>query len=270
MKMRIFNIVVSFAIVALNIYVSFTHTLTLFRDGGFAQEGLFSFLRIDLAAVIAAELVFFMGCVNIINAHIQHRPAGYPAYLTSGLGVILIGWSNVYAQWEYGFMGFVLGLSVPIGIVLSELMFSHSVSSYQRNQEDDTKSHETNLNKIEDTQKKNVEKNVDTIANEGSHKISQKSESENENALTTHKINNVLTQKKKEPQPAHISKKDTQKITSQIENVTKNAEQVAWELFEKSDRRKLPKIKDIEEIAGVSQWDARKARDKLKKELKAS
>lgn len=119
----------------LNIYVSFNHTLTLFQEGGFAQEGLLSFLRIDLAAVIATELVFFMGCVNIINSHIQNRPAGYPAYLTSGLGVILIGWSNVYAQWEYGLMGFVLGLSVPIGIVLSELMFSHSVASYHKMEE---------------------------------------------------------------------------------------------------------------------------------------
>jgi hypothetical protein len=65
MKMQIFNIVV-LQIVSLNIYVSFTHALTLFHDGGFAQEGLFSFLRIDLAAVITAELVFFMGYVNII------------------------------------------------------------------------------------------------------------------------------------------------------------------------------------------------------------
>lgn len=255
MKMRIFNIIVSFAIVALNIYVSFNHTLTLFQDGGFAKEGLLSFLRIDLASVIAAELVFFMGCVNIINSHIQNRPAGYPAYLTSVLGVILIGWSNVYAQWEYGFMGFVLGLSVPVGIVLSELMFSHSIASYHSSKEIEStqKTNEEHTTKIEEPQKNSEEKIEVTIKDEESHTSSQENEIKNESETTVHN-----------------KSEDSQKKIAQKERTTKNADQVAWELFEKSDRRKLPKIKDIEEIAGVSPWEARTARNKLKKELKVS
>ena len=79
-----------------------------------------------------------------------------------------------------------------------------------------------------------------------------------------------VTQENKESDAVHNKSENLHKEVTQNERFAKNADQVEWELFEESDRRKLPKIKDIEKIAGVSQWDARKAQDKLKKVLKVS
>lgn len=226
--MRVFNIVVSFVIVSLNIYVSFNHTLELFRAGGFSQNGLFDFLAIDFAAVIAAELVFLMGCVNIVSARVRGIPAGYPAYLTGLLGVSLIVWSNVYTHLNHGAIGVILGVCVPLGIVFSELMFTHAISGGSNTKQTHTHNHKAphthdeestqreswkqkftqHIQKLKDSQEAHTLDHTSSHTQDTTH-----TEQEHENEATHTNTNSHNTQAENSQTHDHIDKQEGLTIT---------------------------------------------------------
>lgn len=102
------------------VYISFVHSLELFRAYGF--EGELAYL-----GVIAVELTFVSSMLNIVVCRLKQRPAGMPSYIGGLLGVSLVAWSNVSATVEYGLPGIVLGLFVPAALVVSESIMSYAV-----------------------------------------------------------------------------------------------------------------------------------------------
>lgn len=118
--MRVFNALSSLAVMAAVVYISFVHSLELFRAYGF--EGELAYL-----GVIAVELTFVSSMLNIIVCRLKGRPAGAPSYIGGLLGVSLVAWSNVSATVKYGVPGIVLGLFVPAALVVSESIMSYVV-----------------------------------------------------------------------------------------------------------------------------------------------
>lgn len=118
--MRAFNTLSSLAVMAAVVYISFVHSLELFRAYGF--EGELAYL-----GVIAVELTFVSSMLNIVVCRLKQRPAGMPSYIGGLLGVSLVAWSNVSATVEYGLPGIVLGLFVPAALVVSESIMSYAV-----------------------------------------------------------------------------------------------------------------------------------------------
>lgn len=118
--MRVFNALSSLAVMAAVVYISFVHSLELFRAYGF--EGELAYL-----GVIAVELTFVSSMLNIIVCRLKGRPAGAPSYIGGLLGVSLVAWSNVSATVKYGVPGIVLGLFVPAALVVSESIMSYAV-----------------------------------------------------------------------------------------------------------------------------------------------
>lgn len=118
--MRAFNALSSLAVMAAVVYISFVHSLELFRAYGF--EGELAYL-----GVIAVELTFVSSMLNIVVCRLKQRPAGMPSYIGGLLGVSLVAWSNVSATVEYGLPGVVLGLFVPGALVVSESIMSYAV-----------------------------------------------------------------------------------------------------------------------------------------------
>ena len=118
--MRAFNALSSLAVMAAVVYISFVHSLELFRAYGF--EGELAYL-----GVIAVELTFVSSMLNIVVCRLKQRPAGMPSYIGGLLGVSLVAWSNVSATAGYGLPGVVLGLFVPAALVVSESIMSYAV-----------------------------------------------------------------------------------------------------------------------------------------------
>lgn len=305
--MKVFNITISFAIIALNIYVSFNHTLTLFRAGGFSQGGLLDFLPIDIAAVVAAELVFFMGCVNIIYSRVKNIPAGLPAYLTGGLGVCLIMWSNIYTHTNYGPVGIILGVCVPLGIVFSELMFSHAVTTTQKtshmvNDQSHEQPHNTQDERTELTQPhtKNGggvdshDKRLDTQDSHGltTNKVSQSHTQQDKTTQSSHTDDKAHKQSgnshrtsQKEKSAPHKMNKDshTKNKRSHTKNKRPHTQKDLYaEFFTIEDGytramkisqkhyeiyREYPSIRKLADIADVGDWTARKVKQELKKKV---
>lgn len=118
--MRAFNALSSLAVMAAVVYISFVHSLELFRAYGF--EGELAYL-----GVIAVELTFVSSMLNIVVCRLKQRPAGMPSYIGGLLGVALVSWSNVSATAGYGLPGVVLGLFVPAALIVSESIMSYAV-----------------------------------------------------------------------------------------------------------------------------------------------
>src|SRR5690606_30025602 len=100
--MKAINIIGAFTVLACNLVVSFSHTLGLFRAGGFSGG-------LEIIATVGVETVFIMGALNIVVARLRGVSPGVPAILGGLLGVALVSWSNVSAGWEYGITGILLG-----------------------------------------------------------------------------------------------------------------------------------------------------------------
>ncbi|WP_044641935.1 hypothetical protein [Risungbinella massiliensis] len=128
--MRKINILGAFLVLICNIAVSFHHSLELFRSGGFTNG-------LEYLAVVAAEITFIMGGLNIVASRLAGYSPGLPAYLGGLLGVALVGWSNVSAGWNYGVTGILLGAFTPLSLILSEAILSRAIiqGRKQQNQE---------------------------------------------------------------------------------------------------------------------------------------
>lgn len=126
------GLLVSVAIIALNIYVSFNHTLELYRSAGFSHGGL-----MDFCATLALELVFVSGSViNIVNIkngkHWKERIASTSVGIA---GIALIMWSNISALWGHGVTGVILGIITPLSIIGFEFILAEVYAKKDRKED---------------------------------------------------------------------------------------------------------------------------------------
>ncbi|MFS8513160.1 MAG: hypothetical protein LOD87_05505 [Planifilum fulgidum] len=123
--MKIINILGAFIVLGCNLWVSFTHTLDLFRAGGFSGG-------LEIIATVGVETVFLMGAFNIVVSRLRGVSPGVPAILGGLLGVALVSWSNVSAGWEYGITGILLGLATPASLIVAEAILSREAIQRRR------------------------------------------------------------------------------------------------------------------------------------------
>lgn len=117
--MRGLNIIAALTVLICNIVVSYNHSIALFQSGGF--KGWMAHI-----GVIAAEVTFVLGATNIVVSRLRGYSPGLPAMLGGGLGVLLVGWSNVAAGWEYGAVGIILGAVTPLSLIIAESILSRA------------------------------------------------------------------------------------------------------------------------------------------------
>lgn len=118
--MKIINIVGATIVLLANIYVSFNHSIELFRLGGFSGA-------IAYMGVIGAEVTFLLGVLNITVSKLKGEYAGRPAYAGFYLGVLLIIWSNVHAGLDFGVIGIILGAATPASLIVAESIIGRAI-----------------------------------------------------------------------------------------------------------------------------------------------
>lgn len=118
--MKKLNIAGAFLVLCCAVSVSYSHSVALFEAGGF--RGWMAH-----AGVVAVEVTFLMGALNIVVARLKRRPVGAPAAMGGILGVILVSWSNIAAGWSAGITGILLGLVIPAALITAEAILSRAI-----------------------------------------------------------------------------------------------------------------------------------------------
>ncbi len=118
--LRVINIIGATIVLLANIYVSFNHSIELFRLGGFDGE-------LAYIGVVGAEVTFLLGVLNITVAKLKGVKAGYPSYAGFYLGVTLILWSNIYAGLGAGVFGIILGAATPLSLIIAESIIGRAI-----------------------------------------------------------------------------------------------------------------------------------------------
>ena len=232
----------------------------MFRAYGF--NGYLAYL-----GVIAVELTFVSSMLNIIVCRLKERPAGAPSYIGGLLGVSLVAWSNVSATVEYGIPGIVLGLFVPAALVVSEMVMSYAVIRGRRESvEAEHSNRETTSSIVEET----IRERAEAAEMETRSNATMETETKRENVEALEKRAGMETERERETVKPSISSTSStpavEERSLQAKDVsTSNAERVAMEIYEREGR--LPGRRRLMEEAGVSEWEARKTLQTLKRKV---
>jgi len=234
--MKIINILGAFIVLGCNLWVSFTHTLDLFRAGGFSGG-------LEIIATVGVETVFLMGAFNIDVSRLRGVSPGVPAILGGLLGVALVSWSNVSAGWEYGITGILLGLATPASLIVAEAILSREAIQRWRAGEKQETSPAKSPSPTPvggeaggEREKAAGEKKWESAAKrETAHTSPAEPKREKESADTT------------PPAPADLS----------------HLVEVAREIMEREGR--LPGRRRLAEMTGASEWECRRALAALRK-----
>lgn len=125
--MRALNIVGGSIVLVCVVAVSYSHTLALFGMGGFT--GIFQHM-----AVIAVEVTFLLGALNMVVSRFKGRHPGIPAILGGLFGVSIVGWGNIEAGVNYGIHGVLLGAAIPISLIIAEAILSKAILQRMKEQ----------------------------------------------------------------------------------------------------------------------------------------
>jgi hypothetical protein len=118
--LKLINITGAAIVLLSNIYVSFNHSIELFRQGGFSGN-------LAYVGVIGAEVTFLMGALNMVVSKLKGENAELPAKLGFILGVSLILWSNIHAGLGAGITGIILGAVTPVSLIIAEMIIGRAI-----------------------------------------------------------------------------------------------------------------------------------------------
>jgi len=124
--MRFISVLGGAVVFLCNLYISFFHTLDLFRSGGLTGG-------MEYVAAVGAEIAFFTFAVTIVYARLRRIRPGWPSILGGLLGVSLVGWSNIAAGWSYGLVGILIGIYFPAMLLVVEANLTRT-AAMRRNQ----------------------------------------------------------------------------------------------------------------------------------------
>ncbi|MFC7443501.1 hypothetical protein [Laceyella putida] len=133
--LRLFNIICSLIVSAMNIYVSFNHTWTLFMSVG--QAG-----NLALAATIGCELAFIQSSISMVVASIKRKNPGFYIWFVFTIGTGLVMWSNISATLEsgqYWLVCVLLGLVPPVMMWGSKGILSSAIMGDKDSKQDEVK-----------------------------------------------------------------------------------------------------------------------------------
>lgn len=237
--MRALNIVGGSIVLVCVVAVSYSHTLALFGMGGFT--GIFQHM-----AVIAVEVTFLLGALNMVVSRFKGQHPGIPAIIGGLFGVGIVGWGNVEAGVNYGLHGVLLGAAIPISLIIAEAILSKAILQRMKDHPEVTQDGELSPsdspNQWEDSQDTSTE---------------QKEPPKNNPVPPID--NEESTREEKETAQAITQESPT------IETDPEIIYGVAWEMYEKNGEP--PTRRGLAEAANTTEHRARKAIDRLKAEL---
>lgn len=118
--MRFINILTGFIILICVVSVSCLHTVALFESVGFQRVEA-------ILIVIAVEAIFLLSCLNLVVSRIRQTKPGLPAIAGFLYGTALVGWSNVSYVYDHGIAGWLLGASIPVGLIIAEGVITREI-----------------------------------------------------------------------------------------------------------------------------------------------
>lgn len=290
--MRALNIVGGSIVLVCVVAVSYSHTLALFGMGGFT--GIFQHM-----AVIAVEVTFLLGALNMVVSRFKGRHPGIPAIIGGLFGVSIVGWGNIEAGVNYGIHGVLLGAAIPISLIIAESILSKAILqrmkeqpegepaiTYHTNEEQEKEPTITqeSPNQWEDSQESNHEGELSPkvhrmppTGNEESTREEKETTQEEKNIAQaiTNESPKVLEESPSDTQPTGESTqeaskeleatKEEEETSQEIETDPEKIYAVAWELWEQTGD--IPTRRGLAEAVPTSEHRARTAITRLKAEL---
>lgn len=282
--MRTWSIIFGMVIFICVVTVSFSHTVALYERVGFAQWEA-------VLITIAVETTFFLSGWSILWHRYRGQKPGGPAYAGFLYGVTLVLFSNAAytvgldvlfenktAQW-------VLALSVVLGVLIAESIISKNLAELRREDGDLQHAGGWSLQDKEKVEEKEVEtatKEVEKVST--SSDISTPSTPSKNLSITTPTSNPsnstvsnsstlstpTMEKKRVELEKAKSREENHQEVE---ENRSRTLEKVeagkaarkALEIYEREGE--LPGRPRLMEEAGVTEWEARKTLQELRKKV---
>lgn len=275
--MRAWSIFLGVVIFLCVVSVSFSHTVDLYKRVGFA-------LWESVVFTIAVETTFFLSAWTILwRRNRGEKPSG-SAYAGFTYGVVLVFFSNsaytvgLNRLFENDIAQWVLALSVVFGVLVAESIISQNLAELHREDGDLQHAGGWSLQDKEKVEEKEVEK-VSTSSD-----ISTPSTPSKYLSITTPTSNpsnstasnsSTLSTPTMEEKRVEMEKVESQEENHQEveENRSRTLEKVeagkaarkALEIYEREGE--LPGRRRLMEEAGVSEWEARKTLQELRKKV---
>lgn len=118
-------IIITFGLLILGcaIYVSFAHTIELFVVHGTPYTHA-------IAATVTVELIFILSALIIVVGKLKSRPIGFIGTAGFLYGAGISGWANVAYYAQHGISGVLIGISIPLGVLISESMVTKAITEF--------------------------------------------------------------------------------------------------------------------------------------------
>lgn len=291
--MRTWSIILGAVIFLCVVSVSFSHTVELYQRVGFA-------LWEAIVFTIAVETTFFLSAWTIMwRRNKGENPSG-SAYAGFAYGVILVFFSNsaytvgLNILFENKIAQWVLALSVVFGVLVSESIISQNLAELHRENGERRLQHdggwslqgkeevEKEKEKVEEPTKEmeNVSSPFDTstpsTSSTPSNNLSITAPTSNPSNSTVSNSSTLSTptveKEKVEVEEAENQEENHQEVEENrrptvetVEVKKEDVEKIALEIYEQEGR--LPGRKRLMEEAGVSEWEARKTLQELRRKV---
>jgi len=294
--MRTWSIILGVVIFLCVVSVSFSHTVDLYKRVGFV-------LWEAVGITIAVETTFFLSGWSILWHRYRGQKPGGPAYAGFLYGVTLVLFSNaaytvgLNRLFENDIAQWVLALSVVLGVLIAESIISQNLAELHRENGERRLQHdggwslqgkeevEKEKEKVEEPTKEmeNVSSPFDastpSTSSTPSNNLSitaptsnpSNSTASNSSTLSTptvekEKVEVEKVEKVENQEENHQEVEENRRPTVETVEVKKEVvEKIALEIYEQEGR--LPGRKRLMEEAGVSEWEARKTLQELRKKV---
>ena len=267
--MRTWSIILGVIIFGCVVTVSFSHTVDLYRRVGFELWEARTF-------TVAVEVTFLLSGWTILWRRLQGQKPGTAAYAGFLYGIILVLFSNsaytVGLDWLFqnNIAQWTLAISVVLGVLVSESIISQNL--VERHRESGDRSLQ-GMEKLETTTKRrrlveNIAKVFTSIPSTSMGMETNTSPSaSNSSTLSTTSTTAVEKMERTEKNGRHQEMVENRlpSVEQKKSSSTSNVESVALEIYKQEGR--LPGRKRLMEEAGVSEWEARKILQQLRRKV---
>lgn len=127
--MNILIITFGFLILSCAIYVSYNHTIELFVVHGTPYAHA-------IAATVTVELIFVLSALIIVVGKLKSRPIGFIGTVGFLYGASISGWANVSYYASHGISGWLIGIAIPLGVLISESMVTKAITEFSNSRKE--------------------------------------------------------------------------------------------------------------------------------------
>jgi len=267
--MRAWSIILGVVIFLCVVSVSFAHTVDLYKRVGFElwEARMFT---------VAVEVTFLLSGWTILWRRLQGQKPGTAAYAGFLYGIVLVLFSNsaytVGLDWLFqnNIAQWTLAISVVLGVLVSESIISQNLAELHRKDGDHQHAGGWSLQDKEKVEEMEMETEKVSTPSTPSNNLSTLSTNSTPSILSTPTMEEM--DEKKSMEKAEGEKERRQEVEEKrlpaVENVEEEMESVArkaLEIYQQEGR--LPGRKRLMEEAGVSEWEARKTLQELRRKV---